>query len=381
VRFNRDGTLVVTASDDKTSRAFRADGSSGPDWSVTNSGWAVDFSPDGKYLACGTDNGVIAIYDAQSLRLLFWTRQQGAVQKVVFSPDSQTLLSAADNVLLVNLVPFRQLATFSKYKDPTSVAFSPDSLYFAESSIEGQVTVLSARPPGKFFQTLENHTGPVRVVTFAPGATSWELATASVDGTAAIWVKGSPYPLASLRVGADVYAAAFSPDGKFLATGSLDGTARLWSAPDGKQVGAVKYLADVRALDFSPDGKWLAIGSGDKTARIIEVATFKELERITYRAEVNSVAFSRDQKYLAVASSDGTAGTWLVLPSGSRLPSMNPAEMISLACKQITSDALLSESEWQQYFGREAYHPACNQQNTTFGGGSGFNGGGSSGKY
>lgn len=379
VRFNPDGTRVVTASADKTSRIFSADGSSLPAWGSPNGdGWAVDFSPDGKYLAVGGLGGAY-IFDAQSLRYLFSAATSGPVQRLAFSPNSQNLLTAANGeVVLFNLVPFKRAARFLKYKGIQSLAFSPDSARFAESTMEGVVVVSSTEPPGKYSQILTGHNADVRMVRFTPDGQL--LATASADGTVILWNQRGQM-LLRLLIGADVYAIAFSPDGKLLATGSLDGTARIWSIPSGSQLGAVKYLADVRALDFSPDGKWLATGSGDGTARIFEVATLKELQKITYSAEVNSVAFSRDQKYLAVASSDGTAATWLALPNGSRLPSLTPAQMMSLACRQVTGNVFISQVEWAQYFGKEAYQPVCKSQNLSFGSGQGFNGSGAGGPF
>ena len=82
-----------------------------------------------------------------------------------------------------------------------------------------------------------------------------------------------------LRKGAKVYAASFSPDGKFLALGSDDKTqtACILAAPeDGagdwavvaqlklhhhKAPPSARY---VKALAFSPDGKWLALAAGTR---------------------------------------------------------------------------------------------------------------------
>src|SRR5260370_5481869 len=62
----------------------------------------------------------------------------------------------------------------------------------------------------------------------------------------------------------EVFAVAFSPDGKMLASGSSDQTVRLWDPAAGKELAVLKgHKESVRCVAFHPDGKVIASGGWD----------------------------------------------------------------------------------------------------------------------
>jgi WD40 repeat protein len=106
----------------------------------------------------------------------------------------------------------------------------------------------------------------------------------------------------------DVYAATFSPDGRWVATAASDGLVRLF---DARGMVVTRFPHPGPALDvaFRPDGRRIATGAADGNARAWD-SHAQVTARFNHNAEVGAVAYSADSRWLATGSADGTARLW-----------------------------------------------------------------------
>ncbi len=123
--------------------------------------------------------------------------------------------------------------------------------------------------------------------------------------------KGGPEIVATLKGHGDiVYAAAYSPDGKYVATTSFDTTLRLWDAKTGTEVksygGTLGHTKQVVAVGFSPDGAMLATGATDNTLKVWDVPVNSPIRSLKTNDSLSAVALSNDGKKLALAGKDGS---------------------------------------------------------------------------
>jgi eukaryotic-like serine/threonine-protein kinase len=127
-----------------------------------------------------------------------------------------------------------------------------------------------------------------------------------------VWDARTGEPVtAPLQLGAEVWAAAFSPDGTRVVTASADGTARVWDAGTGQPVTAPLEHGDaVVAVAFSPDGTFVATASWDKTARVWDAGTGQPVTApLEHGAGVSAAAFSPDGTRVVTASKN-TGRVW-----------------------------------------------------------------------
>lgn len=197
-----------------------------------------------------------------------------------------------------------------------------------------------------------HHRGPVESASF--DAAGDRVATASLDGTAAVWDVASGRQLRRVRGPGQLWGAALDPTGARLATTAADGLVELWDMASGRRIAAeTGHSGNAHGPVFSPDGRVLVTegsdgtarlwdgrtgrplhtlagtagivfnaafdGSGrrvvtsgqDGTARVWSVASGRELVRVGFRSGwANRVAFSPDGRLIAAAGDDGTARVW-----------------------------------------------------------------------
>ena len=263
ISFNVDGSMLATGgghddgtSGDKIIRIWNVhSGSLQNTFKVPIGRWVeydrqlidyVSYSPDGKTLATGSEDGTIRLWDAESGKLQFTTFEgltDGSAEMgycdgliLAYSPDGKTLASSScrswtaqieGTIQLWDAVTRQHKASLTGHRRPViSIAFSPDSCTVAGGVANGKVHLWDA-VTGELKTSLTEHTEKY------------------------------------------VFSVAFSPDGQTLASGARSGgygEVYLWDVTSGEHKATLNmHRNPVSSVTFSPDGSILAVGGADVT--------------------------------------------------------------------------------------------------------------------
>jgi RNA polymerase sigma factor (sigma-70 family) len=133
---------------------------------------------------------------------------------------------------------------------------------------------------GKLVRRLDGLKGLSALVVLAPDGRT--LATASQDGTAALWEIATGKERLRLLTGVagPLTALAYSPDSARIIAAGPKRTLWCWDAVTGERLGQHRGdQSDVGVLAFAPDGRKFVSGGRDGTLLLWDVANFQKEER------------------------------------------------------------------------------------------------------
>lgn len=269
----------------------------------------VAFSPDGKVLASGDDEGIVRILDPATGKEVHRLTMKLPVQALVFAHDGKTL--AVKNPMS----PFTLFETAKWTQTKQSPSHNSNSTTIAFNKA-GDTLLGAAAHEYEYWEPTRGSMSSSR----SGGAMAGAFAAVSPDGQIALWGQPDGYLQliqprggvgGNLRVGR-TNSVAFAPDGKSLATANADKTVRMWDWTTQKELRKLGLGEEAGHVVFSGDGKLLlTVGKSETVLRLFDVASSKELRQINgSRGGVVCVALSADGKLAATGSADGRTRIW-----------------------------------------------------------------------
>ena len=325
--------------------------------------YAVAFSPDGKFLATGSNNkdNFVQLWDCETgKQVRAFHGHTDEVVSVTFSKDGKRLLTGSHDktARLWNVEGAetreepRVLRGHSSWV--LSAAFSPDENQVVTTGYDGTAVVYNIAVSDADEKTnsktitlrpFAGHRGPVYSATFSLDGKS--VVSAGYDGRILVWkpeeierydfkklkdrVKGEtvkiiPDPKIDREFkghSKPVYSVKFSADGKLLVSCGQDSTVRVWDFETGAPLTSFRSNGEIRghgeevtAALFLPDGKRLLSASHDKSVREWYLDGYEELRTLRdpvlegHADAILSASFSPDQRHVVTASRDRSARGW-----------------------------------------------------------------------
>lgn len=224
---------------------------------------ALAFSPDGKWLATAGEDRVVRVWDADSHQLVAELKSHtDRIPALVWSPDSRLLISAGwDTSARVWRPPHPDpLMLLNSHADQVNaLAFSPDGKYLACADSDNDIYLWRDAETAQRGPILRGHTDEIRCLAFSPDGT--RLASAGMDRVVYLWDVREGQLLAGPN-SKGRHSIAVIPGSPLRLASSAGSKVRVWDVTTGEEV-APTNLCPAFAVAASPDGKWLAIGGTD----------------------------------------------------------------------------------------------------------------------
>lgn len=320
-----DGRFV-TASSDATARVWDVGVSSEPRLRCCSEDGAgvraVTFSPDGRFAATATTQGLVRLWDrATYVRPLDLPGLDCRVHAVDFSPAGDVVaVACGDGLIRLHRVDdARETRRIVSHTGPVfSVAFAPDGAVIATAGSEPQTvgkekgTVrLHAVMSGTAALATLPHPARVHGVAWSPDGR--RLVTGCADGIVREWDPATAALLGSHSGhGDDVNWVAWSKISGRVASASSDGSVRIWNPSRGwSSVELHGPVGQVWETAFSTDGSRIAGVGADGCLHLWHAESGRHLLALDgHDGPLWSVAFSPDGRHVLTGSDDGTARVW-----------------------------------------------------------------------
>ncbi|HZU34461.1 MAG TPA: PQQ-binding-like beta-propeller repeat protein [Gemmataceae bacterium] len=289
---------------------------------------AVAFSPDGRQLVSASHDSTLRFWDPATGALVRKVTvtdgcrrsgtgglaglerpgvDHGGILAVAYAPRGRWLASgsADGTVRLWDPGTGKLLRVLGHHgREVTSVRFSPDGKVLASGGFD-QTIRLWDPASGRQLQRRDGQDGPVHDMAVSPDGRL--LAVTCEDQTIRLWdvATGKQEHILRGHVGS-VYAVAFSRDGRLLASGGADGTVRIWDTASGRERHRLpKQRNMVFAVAWTAKPNLVVSTEAGGTLRFWDWTTSQEQRSIPLRGNCSVLQVSADGNLLAAGDSAG----------------------------------------------------------------------------